>query len=133
MIRNLRKRHLQVWVSLALLLPAGIIASWLVLPNQQPVKIIKTAEVQLLPLIVHTAGTDNFQVNIRTNNERSAWQLEWINKTVLTTPSAVIYKTNARDVIFFRSNRIQQAGGRQSWYCMILFMNKTWTVLIFNV
>lgn len=96
MIKNLRKRHLQVWVLLALLLPAGIIASWLAIPNQQPVKIIKTAEIQLLPLIVHTAGTDNFQVNIRSSNDRSVWQLEWINKTVLTAPSAVIYKINAR-------------------------------------
>jgi hypothetical protein len=95
MVKSLRKRHLQVWSALAIILPAGIIAAWLVIPNQPPVKIIKAAEEQLLPVIVHTAGTENFQANIRTDNERSSWQLEWINKKELTAPSAVIYKTNA--------------------------------------
>jgi hypothetical protein len=93
MEKGLRKKHRQVWLTLAVLLPAGIAAAWLVIPNPQPVKIISAGSDKLLPLIQHTAGTADFQVNIRTNGDKSAWQLEWINKTPLTTPSAVIYKT----------------------------------------
>ncbi|MCX6319024.1 MAG: hypothetical protein NTW29_17230 [Bacteroidetes bacterium] len=77
---------------MALLLPIGILSAWLVIPNHEPVKILKPREQVLLPVIAYTAGTEHFQARVRTNTDRSAWQLEWINKTILTTPSAVIYK-----------------------------------------
>jgi hypothetical protein len=93
MTKNLRIRHRQIWLMLALLLPIGIVAAWLLIPNHQPVKTLNTREQLLLPVIAYTAGTDHFQARIRTNADRSTWQLEWINKTILTTPSAVIYKT----------------------------------------
>lgn len=34
MIRSLRKRHLQVWIFLAVLLPVGIIVAWIAVPKK---------------------------------------------------------------------------------------------------
>ena len=93
MIKPLRKRHLQIWTALAVLLPIGIILSWLVIPNPVPVKLLNPVATELLPVIKHKKDNDQFCINIRTKNDNTAWQLEWKNKMALTLPSAVIYKT----------------------------------------
>jgi hypothetical protein len=94
MIRSLRKKHLQVWSAMLLLLPAGIVISWLAIPNQAPVKLLQSPSVNLFPAIHKTKDVINYKVNIRANKEHTEWQLEWKNKTVLTVPSAVIYQLN---------------------------------------
>jgi hypothetical protein len=94
MTRSLRKKHLQAWSVILILLPAGIIFSWLAIPNQQPVKLLQSPVAKQLPVIDKTKDLVNYKVNIRTNKERTEWQLEWKNKTVLTVPSAVIYQLN---------------------------------------
>lgn len=92
MIKSLRKRHRQVWILLAVLLPVGILFSWLVIPNPVPVKILKPVSMELLPVIKYTTEKREYKINIRTNNENTAWQLEWKNKLALRVPSAVIYR-----------------------------------------
>lgn len=92
MIKTLRKRHRQVWMAWAVLLPAGIVFSWLAIPNQSPVKLLKTETIALLPDVVRSVDKKDYQVTIRTNREKTQWQLEWQNKTVLAVPSAVVYK-----------------------------------------
>lgn len=91
MMKPLRKRHLQTWSVLALLLPAGIVFAWLSIPNQQPVKLLQAPPTELLPVIKQTSDLRNYMIRIRSNQENTAWQLEWKNKTILTVPSAVIY------------------------------------------
>ena len=92
MIRALRKKHLQIWFTLAVLLPIGIFVSWLAIPDIKPVKILESVKTQQLPLIIASADKKNYWVNIRTNQAQSVWQLEWINKYELEVPSAVIYR-----------------------------------------
>lgn len=92
MTKSLRKRHWQVWISLAILFPPAILLSWLVIPNQAPVKLLQSPTVTALPVIVKTADLPDYIVNLRTNETKNHWQLEWINKNVLRVPSAVIYQ-----------------------------------------
>jgi len=92
MIKPLRKRHRQVWILLAILLPAAILLSWLVIPNPVPVKLLKPVSMELLPVIKYTTEKKEYKINIRTNRENTAWQLEWRNKLALAVPSAVIYQ-----------------------------------------
>lgn len=94
MIKPLRKRHLQVWIVLAIVLPIGILLSWLVIPNQAAVKLLQSHEQPLLPVIWKTKDRINYQVTIRTNQQNEQWQLEWVNKKILEVPSAVIYRAN---------------------------------------
>ena len=92
MIKALRKRHRQIWMAWAVLLPAGIVFAWLVIPNQQPVKLLRQEAEVLLPEIVKSSNKNDYLINLRSNKERTAWQLEWKNKNVLDFPSAVIYR-----------------------------------------
>ena len=57
-----------------------------------PVKIIETERPALLPVIQAKKETLSYCINIRTDETKTNWQLEWKNKLALTVPSAVIYK-----------------------------------------
>jgi hypothetical protein len=92
MIKPLRKRHRQIWMAWAVLLPLGIVFAWLVIPNQTPVKLLRTETEALLPEVVRTNDKKDYLVTVRSNKEKTQWQLEWKSKTVLTVPSAVIYR-----------------------------------------
>lgn len=50
-----------------------------------------------LPVILQSVNKENYTINLRTDNERSSMQLEWINKSSLTSPSALIYKLTDPD------------------------------------
>jgi hypothetical protein len=76
----------------AVLLPVGIVFAWLAIPNQSSVKLLQDPSQELLPVIIRSKDTKDFSINIRSNKENTAWQMEWKNKTVLMAPSAVIYK-----------------------------------------
>lgn len=107
MMKPLRKRHLQTWIAIAVLLPVGIIFSWLVIPNPVPVKILSASTIELLPVIQAKKETNQYCINIRSNSEKTNWQLEWKNKLALTVPSAVIYRASLE----FHSQPSPPSGG----------------------
>jgi hypothetical protein len=98
MIKPLRKRHFEIWMAMALLLPAGIILSWLVIPDPVPIKKVSSSNVELLPLIQAKKETLQYCINIRSNADKTNWQLEWKNRLPLTVPSVVIYKSISNPV-----------------------------------
>jgi len=78
----------------ALLLPLGIIFAWLAIPDQPAIRLLQSQPTTLLPVIVQSASLPDYSATIRSDNQRSEWQLEWKNKKVLKVPSAVIYLVN---------------------------------------
>jgi hypothetical protein len=92
MMKPLRKRHLQIWTTMAVLLPAGIVLSWLVIPNPIPIKKLSAPHAELFPRILAEKNNAQYCVSIRANEDKTQWQLAWTNKLALTVPSAVIYQ-----------------------------------------
>lgn len=92
MIKSLRKRHFQVWTLLLLFIPTGITFAWLAVPNREPVKLLQGENIVLLPVVRLDYDMPAYNAKIRTDNGQMNWQLEWTNKQVLMTPSAVIYR-----------------------------------------
>ncbi|HXL58363.1 MAG TPA: hypothetical protein VN958_19005 [Chitinophagaceae bacterium] len=92
MIKPLRKRHLQIWTAWAVLVPIGIISAVLVTPQLRNDKLLQPAATAALPIILKSFNNDNYTINIRSNNDTSQLQLEWINKKTLTYPTATIYQ-----------------------------------------
>lgn len=90
MTKNLRKKHLQVWSILMVLLPAGIISARLATPKTISGVLLQPTAAAAYPLLVKTVAKKNYTVNIRMGKD-SSFQLEWINKTVLNFPTATIY------------------------------------------
>lgn len=112
MIKPLRKRHRQVWILLAILLPVGILLSWLAIPNPVPVKLLKPVSMELLPVIKYTTEKKEYKINIRTNSENTAWQLEWRNKLALAVPSAVIYQVKGNNTEITKAQLIGRIEAR---------------------
>jgi len=94
MIKALRKKHLQVWTLLAILLPVGIIAAAIALPEQQYDKLLQPASTDALPMLVKINEMAGYTVSLRSSQDKTSWQLEWNNKSTLTSPSALIYQVD---------------------------------------
>lgn len=92
MIKQLRKRHFQIWSAMLVVIPLGIIAATLVIPKQTRNALLQPPPSVALPVIIKTVERENYTINLRGSSQIPG-QLEWINKTVLTFPTAVIYKT----------------------------------------
>lgn len=92
MIKSLRKKHLQAWTLLLLFIPTGIAFAWLAVPNREPIKLLQGEPAVLLPVVRFNYDMPAYNAKIRTDQDQTNWQLEWTNKQMLMTPSAVIYR-----------------------------------------
>jgi len=92
MVKSLRKRHLQIWTALLVMFPIIIIYGRLAIPVPVKNKLLQPASTEALPLILRTIDKDDYVVHVRSSSDTSHLQLEWINKTALTFPTAVIYQ-----------------------------------------
>ena len=95
-MKPLRNAHRQIWLVLSVLLPAGIVCSWLVIPGSSPAATLSRPAQQLLPVIQAKGEYSAHCIYIRSDTGGTAWQAEWKNKLPLTVPSAVIYQTDGR-------------------------------------
>jgi hypothetical protein len=96
MIKPLRKKHVQVWTALAILIPLGILTGWMVIPKPVKDYLFQPISSTALPVIVHSLNRDNYTVNLRSSKDGTAIQLEWINKSALVSPSALIYEIDPK-------------------------------------
>ena len=95
MIKPLRKRHLQVWSLLAVLIPAGIISGYFVIPKEATNKLIQENKMTGLPVVINKAEGKNYTVYLRRSDDKKNYQLQWINTTASTQPSSLIYKASS--------------------------------------
>jgi hypothetical protein len=94
MIKPLRKKHVQIWFYLAILIPLGIVSAWLAVPKAVTDRILHPGPSYELPVLIKTISKDNYSVSLRRQEDWSAVQLEWNNHLALTAPSAIIYQTH---------------------------------------
>lgn len=92
MIRPLRKRHWQIWISLTLLIPAGILAAVLVRPHIASGQLVQPGRSMAQPIVIKEISRKDYEVRLRGNAPGKPAQLEWINKQTLHIPTAVIYQ-----------------------------------------
>lgn len=83
---------MRIWTAIAVLLPVGMICAWLVVPKPVKDYLWQPSSTLALPVVIKSINRENYTVSLRTNNDRSALQLEWINQLPLTSPSAIIYE-----------------------------------------
>jgi len=104
MIKPLRKRHLQIWTAWAILMPIGIISAVIVRPQLLKDKLLQPSSASALPVVLKSIDKDDYTISIRSNNDTSLLQLEWINKKTLIYPTATIYEDTSN------TNNISSAG-----------------------
>ncbi len=83
---------MQIWVVLAVLIPAGILAAVITRPQFATSMLLQADTLTALPVLLKTVDKEAYTANLRCNADTSSLQLEWINKEVSTTPSALVYQ-----------------------------------------
>jgi len=97
MIKPLRKRHLQIWTLLAVLIPAGIISGYMAVPKQALNKLIQEDKTDALPVVIKKVERNDYSVYLRSSEDKKNYQLQWINTKASTLPSSLIYQLNSAE------------------------------------
>ncbi|MGE5107791.1 MAG: hypothetical protein ACM3H8_09620 [Sphingobacteriales bacterium] len=92
MMKPLRKRHLQIWTAWAVLLPVIIIAGYMAVPKKITGELLQKDTSSALPVVINSVSRNNYVVSLRTKNDKSQIQLEWINTAISSIPSTLIYR-----------------------------------------
>ena len=92
MNKILRKRHLQIWVFLAVMIPAGIITAWVTVPEKATDTLLQPGPGQSLPILLNSIETEFYTANLKSTSDKSQYQLEWINKKNSLFPSSLVYQ-----------------------------------------
>jgi hypothetical protein len=81
MILDLRKRHFEIWVILAVLLPAGIIGTY-VLPRPNLTDNYSETSQYLYNDLIHSVERTDYKITLR-KNEENKLQIDWLGKTAM--------------------------------------------------
>ena len=78
MIKTLRKRHLQIWILWAVLLPVGIIVAWMAVPKKVTQELLEDENIEILTVVLGAdAEKGKYYSHLRTNKDGSKYQLHW--------------------------------------------------------
>ena len=94
MILAQRKKHLQIWTAWAILIPIGIITAYVNVPKKVTTELIRPVKETLLPVVINSVDKNNYTAALRTNNNSTQFQLQWINKAASVYPSSLLYKVS---------------------------------------
>lgn len=92
MIKSLRKKHLQVWILFAFLIPAGIISAYIVVPEDALSNLLQEDKTIALPVTIYKSEERNYSVFLRSSFDKRNYQLEWTSTIASTRPSSLIYQ-----------------------------------------
>lgn len=107
---------MQVWMTLAVLLPIGIAAATLSIAKKQYDQTLQPAPIKALPVILKSSNDDNYAVSVRSDASHTSKQLEWTNKAVLTAPAALIYALNEANASIDNAALIGRIEGKGTYY-----------------
>jgi hypothetical protein len=89
MIKPLRKRHLQIWILCAVLIPIGVIVAWMAVPKKVTQELLQPEAIKRTRDLIFSIDKQNYRVNLYFD---STFQLEFINRNVLSNLSLLLYK-----------------------------------------
>lgn len=116
MIKPLRKKHLQIWIAWAVLLPLCIAAAYISVKKPATDTLLQPAAGIELPLVLKKNEKQNYSITVRSNADTSQLQLQWINKRPLTFPTATIYKTALHTINMSEGVLIGRIEGRGEYF-----------------
>lgn len=90
-MKPLRKRHLQIWTLLAILIPAVIISGYMVVPEKATSRLLEENGSPALPVVINKLETKNYSVYLRSTADKKNHQLQWVNTKASTQPYSLVY------------------------------------------
>jgi len=99
MIKQLRKRHLQIWALWAVLIPVGIVVAWMAVPKKVTQELLQEPQTSKGVLVIAKGDLNDYSFRILSDSlpESSTMYLEFTQKKELKTPSLLIYQVVTPD------------------------------------
>jgi len=97
-IKPLRKRHLQIWIAWAVLLPVGIAVAYISVKRPATIQLLQPPAGTGLPVIIKSVDNERYSIALLGNPDSTQLQLQWVNMKVLSVPTATIYKVAAGSI-----------------------------------
>lgn len=91
MIYKLRRRHRNMWMILAVLLPIGFVSAYLAIPEFIHENEFEAWKSVAYSTIINSAETDNLLVNLRKDENLPGQQIEVLIKQPLSSPGILVY------------------------------------------
>ncbi len=92
MMKPLRKRHLQVWSLLALLIPLLIALGYSAVPDKGKGQSFSGEKATALPVVLAQRKTNRLDLSIRRSSDGSTWQLQVECPEPLVQASSLLYR-----------------------------------------
>ena len=100
MIKTLRKKHLQIWILCAVLIPVGIIVVWMSMPKKvmQDLDWVINSTPELpgptlsVNKMIDSVENQNYKISIRGDSSETLLLLEFETKKEIITPSLLLYQ-----------------------------------------
>src|SRR6188474_2422400 len=99
MIKQLRKRHLQIWALWAVLIPVGIVVAWMAVPKKVTQELLQEPQTSKGVLVIAKGDLNDYSFRILSDSlrESSNMYMEFTQKKELKTPSVLIYQVVTPD------------------------------------
>ena len=99
MIKQLRKRHLQIWALWAVLIPVGIIVAWMAVPKKVTQELLQEPKTKKGVVVIANGDLNDYSFRILTDSlpKSSTMYLEFTQKKELKAPSLLIYQVVTPD------------------------------------
>jgi hypothetical protein len=99
MIKSLRKRHLQIWILWAVLIPVGIIVAWMSVPKKVTQELLQEPKTNKGVVVIANGDLNDYSFRILTDSlpKSSTMYLEFTQKKELKIPSLLIYQVVTPD------------------------------------
>ena len=149
MIKQLRKRHLQIWILWAILLPAGIIVAWMSVPKKVTQELLQGEVVRTNDDTIAFVDKENYAIGILLDwskaekipllrklyleNEKpepipnymdslkNEFRLEFINKEINVSSLLLYQVTDSTTNDIDKQELLGRIGGRGSQYFSLVF------------
>jgi L-2-hydroxyglutarate oxidase LhgO len=128
MMKPLRKRHLQIWVALAILLPVGIISGYRVVPLRVIGKLLQDDKSIALPAEVKKVTRKDYSACLRSSDDKKLYQLQWNVIDASTVPSSLIYQMNGSE-----NELIGRVAAKGSYYFSLSADSRSYNFVLYDI
>jgi len=125
MIKQLRKRHLQIWALWAVLIPVWIIVSWMAVPKKVTQELLNPVTLRNTNVTLVSVEKENYKLSLLldTAKDKDLLNLEFINKKKNDLPSFLLYRlTDTTTINIDKQEILGRIGSRSPQYFPLTYI-----------
>jgi hypothetical protein len=125
MIKQLRKRHLQIWALWAVLIPVWIIVAWMAVPKKVTQELLNPVTLRNTNVTLVSVEKENYKLSLLldTAKDKDLLNLEFINKKKNDPPLLLLYRlTDTTTTNIDKQEILGRIGSRSPQYFPLTYI-----------